>query len=64
VIKKEVLTTWRVERGDLSGQGKKANEQGALTSWKPQKGRTIRTWEEGEREGGTHDLETARGGTC
>ena len=38
-------------------------EQVALTNWRPQIGRQVRTWKEGNYVRGTHILETAEGET-
>ena len=46
---------------DNSGQGKKATERGALTSWGPQREGRIRTRKESDQASGTYFLETAEG---
>ena len=48
----------------LSGHGKTATERQALTSWRSQRGRIVRTQEKSDCMTGTHFLETAEGGTC
>ena len=49
---------------DLSEQGEKATEQGALTSWRREKEGLVTTWKESDRIKGTHSLERAEGDTC
>jgi len=49
---------------DLSGHGKKAAKQGALTPWRPHQEELVRTWKESSQARGTHTLETTSGGTC
>jgi len=51
------------ERGK-SGHGKKATKQGALTPWRWQRERQVRTWKESNQARGTHRLEMIEGGTC
>ena len=46
---------------NLAEHRKKASEQGALTSWSPQKGEPVRTQEESNRARDTHNLETTVG---
>ena len=50
--------------GDLSGHGKKPTEQGALTSWRWQREGLVRTRQETNRAGHTHQLETAEEEIC
>src|SRR6267142_2391385 len=44
---------------DKSGHGKNRTEQGALTDWRAQTDRQVRTREESNRARGTHRLESA-----
>ena len=48
----------------LSGHGNKPTDQGALTCWRRQRERLVRTRKEPDRPWRTHFLETAEGGTC
>ena len=48
---------------DLSGHGKKASEQGALTNWRPERERHVKAQKKSDRARGTNFLETAGGGT-
>ena len=48
---------------DESGCGKTATERRALTSWRPWRGRQVKTQKESYRERRTHILETAPRGT-
>ena len=47
---------------DLSGQGKKKTERGALTYWRYQREGLVSTRKETNRARYTHKLETAEGG--
>ena len=49
---------------DKSGQRKKPSKQGALTNWRPQRERHVRTQKETNQPRGTYFLETTEGGTC
>ena len=49
---------------NLSGHGKKLTDRGALTTWRRQREGLVRTRKESDRQGCTHTLETAEGGTC
>ena len=49
---------------DLSRHGKKNIEGGALTDWRRQRDRLVRTRKETDRARHTHCLETAERGTC
>ena len=49
---------------DLSGHRKKSTDRGALTSWRRQRERLVRTSKEINRLSPTHELETAEGATC
>ena len=49
---------------DLSGQGKKPTDRGALTPWTWQREGLVGTRKETNRARGTHSLETAEGRTC
>jgi hypothetical protein len=49
---------------DLSGHGKEQTKRGALTPWRRQREKLVRTQKETERARGTHFLEMAEGGTC
>ena len=49
---------------DLSGHGKKSTDRGALTSWRRQRERLVKSWKEIDRPRRTHSLETAEVGTC
>ena len=46
---------------DLSGHGKKGAKRWALTLWRQQRERLVRTQNEGDRVRGTHILEIAEG---
>jgi len=48
---------------DKSGHRKKPTKQGALTNWRPQRERHIRTQEETNQARATNTLETTEGGT-
>src|SRR6266850_2131499 len=48
---------------DKSGHGKNPTERGALTPWRAQTDRQVRTWKESNRARGTHKLESADGQT-
>ena len=48
---------------DSSGHGKTPTKQGALTSWRQQRERLVRTREETNQARCTHQLETAKGGS-
>ena len=48
---------------DKSGHRKNVTEQGALTSWRPQREGQVRTQKESDQARGTHILETTEGGT-
>ena len=52
-----------IER-DKSGQGKNPTERGELTSWRRYREGQVRMRKESHRARGTHQLETASGGTC
>ena len=49
---------------DLSGHGKKLTKGRALTCWRRQRERLVRTRKEANRARGTHELETAEGRIC
>ena len=49
---------------DLSEHRKQLTNQGALTSWRQQRERLVRTWKETDQPRHTHILETASGGYC
>ena len=46
---------------DKSGHRKNLTERGALTSWRVQMDRQVRTWKESNQVRGTHILESADG---
>src|SRR6267142_1397843 len=48
---------------DKSGHRKNLTERGALTSWRVQMDRQVRTWKESNRVRGTHILESTDGQT-
>ena len=48
---------------DKSGHGKKVTEQGVLTGWRRQREGQVRTQKQSDQARGTHELETAEGGT-
>ena len=48
----------------MSGHGKEPTERGALTSWRQQRKRLVRTRRETDRARPTHNLETVEGGIC
>jgi len=48
----------------MSGHRKKPTNQGALTSWRPQRGEHVRIQKETNQPRDTHFLETTEGGTC
>ena len=48
---------------DKSGHGKKATDQGTLTSWRWQREGQVRTQKESDQLRHTHFLEMAEGGT-
>ena len=53
------------DRGrDLSGHRKKLADQGALTNWRQQREKLVRTQKETNQPRHTHILETKEGGTC
>ena len=56
--------TGEPERRDRSGHGNNANQRGALTAWRAQTKRQVRTWKECEPARGTHFLESPDGETC
>ena len=47
---------------NLSGLGEEATERWAVTNWRPQRERPVRTPKESDHAKGTHWLETAKGG--
>ena len=47
----------------MSGHGKKPIDRGALTSWRRQRDRPVKTQKETDQPRHTHSLETAEGGT-
>ena len=49
---------------DLSGDGKKPTDRGALTNWRRRREGLVRTRKEANRARGTHQLETAEGRIC
>ena len=49
---------------DLSGHRKKLTDRGALTSWRRQRERLVRTRKQTNQLRHTHFLETAKGETC
>ena len=49
---------------NLSGHRNKATEQRVLTNWRPQMEGLVRIRKESDRVTGTHELESAEGGTC
>jgi hypothetical protein len=57
------LTLWRDRRMDKSEWEKKPSERRALTSWRAQTEGQVRIGKETERVTGTHELESAEGGT-
>ena len=62
-VSKECSRPGEPRRREKSGHGKNANKQGALTFWRVQMERQVRTLRECESARGTHHLESPDRGT-